>query len=99
MIYKREILEFIAERTRKEKSTGFERISEEFDLEPAGACTHLKRLWQERLIRARGVRPPKYKYRLQFGESIRDLRFRLTSRGRERLDWFEEQDEEEELFL
>ena len=98
MISKQEILEFIAEQSKKEKSTDFELVSEEFDLEPAGACVHLKRLWQERLIRARGIRPPKYRYRLQLGKSIRDLRFRLTSRGRDWLDWFEEQDEEEIFF-
>ena len=98
MISKKEILEFISDRRKKEKSTDFEDIAEEFDLEPGGACVHLKRLWMERLIRARGTRPPKYRYRLQWGESIRDLHFRLTSRGQERLDWFEEQEEEESWF-
>jgi hypothetical protein len=93
---KRDVLEFIADRTSKGRSTTPEKVAEEFDLHPLSACDHLKRLWRERLIRATpSPRPARYHFRLLPGESIEELHFRLARRGRERLDWYEEQDEEE----
>jgi hypothetical protein len=93
---KRDVLEFIAERSAEGRSTTSEKIAEQFDLHPLSACDHLKRLWRERLIRATPSRPARYHFRLLPSESIEELHFRLARRGRERLDWYEEQDEEEE---
>ena len=98
MATKREILELIAERSKKQTSTSFMDISSNFDIHPLTACDHLKRLWRERLIRVRESRPRGKRYRLQTGERISDLRFRLARRGKERLEFYAKQDVEEEGF-
>ena len=94
MVRKRKVLEFIAKQTRNGKSTSFDDIAEELDLHPVSACDHLKRLWRERLIGSSLPRPPKFRYRLQPGESIRGLRFRLASRGNKRLELYRQEEEE-----
>ena len=54
-----------------------------------------KRLWRERLVDASPPRPTRFLYRLQTWETIRDLRFRLSSRGHRRLKWYEQRDTED----
>ena len=93
MVTQEEVLKVIAERTREGLSTSYRILSKELDLSEEAACEHLKRLWRERLIRST-IRPPRYKFRLEPGESIRDLRFDLAARGKERLRWYKERDEE-----
>ena len=96
MVTQRNVLKYIARRTRKELSTTSEDVAEKFDLHLLSACDHLKRLWQERLIRAIPVRPRGSRYRLQTRERLEDLRFLLAPRGKERLEWYQEQEEEGE---
>jgi hypothetical protein len=91
----REVLEFIARRSRRELLTTCEDVAVEFDLHPLTARDHLKRLWWERLIRALPSRQRGSRYRLQSGERISELRFRLAPRGKDRLEWYEKQDEQE----
>ena len=62
---------------------------------PEAACGHLQRLWRERLIESPG-RPERFRCRLEPGEGIRDLRFALSDRGRERLHWYREKEEKNE---
>ena len=91
MIRKREILELIAERTKEGKQTSFRSLVREFGLSEEAACGHMRRLWSERLIECTEYRPSGYEYGLQKRESIRDISFRLTRRGRQRLDWYAEE--------
>jgi len=97
MVKQEEVLRMIARRTKEGHSTSYRTLARELDLSEEAACEHLKRLWRERLIRTT-MRPPRYKFRLERGESIRDLRFDLASRGRERLKWYEKRDDEEGWF-
>jgi hypothetical protein len=84
----REVLELIARRGREGRSTSFRTVALEFLLSDVAACGRLQRLWRERLIVA-GNRPVGFQFRLAPSESVRELRFVLTGRGRERLCWYE----------
>ena len=95
MIKQRKPLELVAKRTRGGKETSYRSLVREWNLSIEAACGHLRRLWEERLIEATSYRVPRSKFRLESGESIRDLRFRLTKRGDARLRWYEERDEED----
>ena len=94
MVTKRTVLRVIAKRTREGRSTSYRILGRELDLSEEAACEHLKRLWRERLIQS-AMRPPRYKFRLEPRESIRDLRFRLTTRGKDHLRWYREKKEKE----
>ena len=94
MVKQEEVLRLIGERTLEGRSTSYRTLARELELSEPAACEHLKRAWRERLIRS-SDRPPRYKFRLEAGESIRDLRFQLSVRGKERLRWYAERDEEE----
>lgn len=95
MVRQEDVLRLIHKRTVKEgRSTSYRSLVKEFGLPEGAACDHLKRAWRERLILST-MRPPRYKYRLEPGESIRDLRFRISSRGKERIRWYDQRDEEE----
>ena len=97
MVTQRNVLTFIAKRTGEGRGVTADELSKEFwlslSLDAAGG--HLKRLWRERLIAASAARPRRYKFRLEPGEPILPLRFRLTARGRDRLRWYERQDRED----
>jgi len=95
MVTKREVLELIAERSEAGRRTSFRSLLRWLPLSFEAACAHLERLWRERLIEATTSRPPQFKFRLEPGERIDDLRFCLTARGAERLDWYAMRDEEE----
>ena len=94
MVKQEEVLKVVAKRSREGLSTSYRSLGRELDLSDEAACEHLKRLWRERLIRST-MRPPRFKFRLEPGESIRDLRFEIAFRGRERLRWYKERDEQE----
>jgi len=91
-----EVLELIAERMERGKSTSSAEVVEEYDLEETAACGHLKRLWRERLVETVSSRPLRFKFRLTPGESLRDLRFKIAPRGKARLRWIEGQEEQED---
>jgi len=93
IVTKREVLELIGKRTQEDKDTSFQTLVSEFWLSPEAARSHLKRLWRDRLVRSTGY-PATYRQGLGPGESIRELEFRLSRRGRERLRWYEAKDEE-----
>ena len=93
MLTQGEVLELIAERTDRGLSTSVEGIAEEFDLDEVASSGHLRRLWRERLIQGPQPRPRRFKFRLAPGERLRDLHFRVTARGRERLEWKESEED------
>ena len=95
MVEQREILELIAERTRNAKDTSFRTLVRECDLSPESACGHLKRLWREGLIRTTEF-PVRRRLSLGPGESIRNLQFIVSKRGRARLLWYKERDRKEQ---
>jgi hypothetical protein len=99
MVTQRKVLTFIAKRTGEGRGVTAHELSEEFwlSLSLDAACGHLKRLWRERLIVASAARSRRYRFRLEPGEPILPLRFRLTARGRDRLRWHERQDEDGSL--
>lgn len=96
LIRQRQVLEAIAERTSRRKASSFRDLVRELDLTEPAACDHLKRLWRERLIKAYGYRPARFHFRLEPGESLRELRFRLSLRGRKRLRWWKRRDMEQD---
>jgi hypothetical protein len=94
---KRDVLKVIGSRTLERKSTSFLNLTDELLVSEDAACSHLKRLWRERLIK-RTEYPSSY---LDAGRelSIRDLDFRITRRGVERLDRWKEEDKRKGWFL
>jgi hypothetical protein len=95
IVDQRSVLKLMAARSRAGKSTSYRSLVRELELSPEAACGHLQRLWRERLIESWG-RPESYGFRLGPGESIRELRFELSNRGKERLCWYRHRDEQEE---
>ena len=94
MVTQQEVLEFIADQTRRGRSISFKDLVPEFALSPEAGCDHLKRLWRDRLIEALPSRPSRFHFRLRPGESLRELRFRLAPRGEARLEWYSKRDED-----
>ena len=82
---KREVLELIEERTKEGKETSFGTLVHELGLSPEAACSHLRRLWRERLIKSADW-PSSYGRAAAFHPSIRELDFRITRRGLARLE-------------
>jgi hypothetical protein len=78
MIRKCEILKLIGERSREKRETSYRTLARFLDVSEEAACLHLLRLWQARLIKTVSGRVEGTEYRLQHGESIRDLAFRLS---------------------
>ena len=95
MVTKREVLELIADRSRDGKETSFRTLVWELDLSEEAACSHLRRLWRERLIRSPG-RAFLYRPQLETGESLRELSFRIRQRGVGRIQRWKEKDKEKE---
>jgi hypothetical protein len=89
MVTQREVLAFIAGRTADSRAVGVGQVSDQFLLSAEAAAGHLWRLWRERLIEPLSSRPARFRFRLEPGESISPLRFRVTRRGRERLRWYD----------
>ena len=88
---KREVLELIGERAGEGKRTSFRTLVAELLISPDAACSHLKRLWRDRLIKSTDYRSS-YRRAAAFGPSIRELEFRITRRGLERLERWKELD-------
>jgi DNA-binding MarR family transcriptional regulator len=95
MVQQREVLQLIRARGREGRTTSYRTLVRHFELSPESACGHLKRLWREGLIRSSEI-PASRGRALGPGESIRDLRFELTRRGKARLGWYEDRDREAE---
>ena len=90
---KRDVLRLIGKRTREGKRTSFRALEEELWLSADAACSHLKRLWRERLIRSTEG-PSGYQEAARYKTSIRDLTFRISRRGVERLEHWKSLEEE-----
>jgi hypothetical protein len=97
MVTQRTVLAFIGEHRGTGRGVNAQDLSGEFrlflSLEAAGG--HLKRLWRERLIETTSARPLRYRFRLESGEPILQLRFKLTARGRARLGWYKRHDDDQ----
>lgn len=93
MVTKREVLELIAGRSEGGRETSYRSLVRRLPLSFEAACAHLERLWLERLIEATTSRPVRFRFRLEPGERLSDLRFWLTPRGADRLDWYVTRDE------
>jgi hypothetical protein len=96
MVTQRDVLTFIAKRAGEGYAVTAPNLAAEFwlALSLEAACGHLKRLWRERLIETTGARPARYRFRLEPGEPLLPLRFKLAARGRERLRWYERRDDD-----
>ncbi len=95
MVTQRDVLTFLAGRTAEGRAVDVSAVCSEFWLSPEAARGHLRRLWQERLIEPIAARPPRFRFRLQAGEAIGQLPFRIAARGRQRLRWYERQEPDE----
>ena len=97
MVTKPEVLNFISVRSGENRSTSYRTLVHEFpDLSEEAACDHLKRLWHQRLINSTEAREQEFEFRLKPGESLRDLRFEITARGKARLRWWKKQEQDDE---
>jgi hypothetical protein len=91
MVIQRNVLGVIAERTAAGRLVDVGQVSDRFSLSSEAAAGHLWRLWRERLIEPLAPRRPRFRFRLEPGESMAALRFRITQRGRRRLRWHDQQ--------
>jgi len=94
MVTQREVLHFMADARAAGRWVGVRDVGDQFWLSPAAAAGHLRRLWRERLIEPVLLRPTGFQFRLEPGESIAALSFRITPRGRERLRWYDRADDD-----
>ena len=93
MVTKPEVLKLVVRRSRENRATSYRTLVREFfPLSEEAACGHLKRLWDQRLIEPRGPRELEYRYRLEPGESLRELRFEITARGEARWRWWKKEE-------
>lgn len=93
------VLELLEARSKKDQTTSYRSLVRDLELTGESACDCFKRLLRERLIEPAGYRPPRYHFRLLPNESIRELRFQLTRRGRERLRHLRKERKKEEGWL
>lgn len=96
MVSKREILELLEELGEWGNSLGAHELARRFRLSEDDAARRLERMWREQLIEPTRPRPFRSRFRRQPGERVQDMKFRLTDRGRERLEWYRGLDETEE---
>jgi hypothetical protein len=94
MVTQREVLSFIAEARAAGRWVGVRHVGDQFWLSSEAAAGHLRRLWRERLIEPVLPRPTRFRFRLEPGESIAALSFRITPRGRQRLRWYARADDD-----
>jgi len=94
MVTQREVLTFITKRTAEGRNVTAQDLAGEFWMAAEAAGGHLRRLWRERLVETSSARPPRFRFRLEPGEPLLPLRFRVTARGRQRLRWYERQEED-----
>jgi len=90
MVVQCDVLAFITERATDGRAVGVSQVADRFGLSSEAAAGHLWRLWRERLIEAVLPRPARFRFRLEPGEAMADLRFRITPRGRQRLRWYDQ---------
>ncbi len=88
MVVQEEVLRFVADRSDRRQAVSFADLIGEFNLDPGSAVDHLERAWRDRLIQTVSDRRPRFRFRLEPGETVRGLKFRLSRRGRERLAWY-----------
>ena len=90
------VLKLMARLENEYRLTSVRTLIRELDLSESAAAGQLRRLWRERLIERDCERRRGLRFRLAPGEIISELRFQLTSRGRERLKWCERNRKKEE---
>ena len=89
MVKRAAVLKFLAQESERGRSVSYRDVAEAFGLSPEAACGHLARLWRDRLIVDVSPGRRRFKFRLEPGESVMHLDFRLTERGWKRLRWYE----------
>jgi hypothetical protein len=94
---KREALKLIGKRSLENRPVSYRTLTRELLVSDDAARSRLLRLWHDRLIRSVD-HPPTYVEARRQGQSIRDLSFRITRRGIERLEEWKRQEEETEMF-
>ncbi len=92
MVSQEAVLKLPARRAERGRSISSEDLAREFSLSLQAGSGRLARLWRNQLVEAQGDRRSRFRFRLEPGERLRDLRFDLTTRGRERLQWYDEQE-------
>ncbi len=95
MVTQKKVLKFVATQGGNRQPVSYRELVEEFGLSPEAACGHLERLWRARLIEALTPRRTRFRFRLEPGENVRELRFRLAGRGQARLRWYRHKEDKE----
>jgi len=85
------VLRLFDRRARESRLVTLEDVAQELDITDQAAVDCLERLWRLRLIAPLSGRPTGYKWRRAPHERVGALRFRLTPRGEERLQWWANQ--------
>jgi DNA-binding transcriptional ArsR family regulator len=96
MVTQRDVLTYIAKRSVERPGITAEDLVRRFWMSRDSACRHLKRLWRDRLVETDSMRRRGFRFRPEPGEPILQLHFSLAARGKERVRWYELQDEQSE---
>jgi hypothetical protein len=94
VVTQRDVLTFFMNSAADGRAVTAQDLAREFWLSQDAAGGHLRRLWRERLLDTVSARPPRFRFRLEPGEGLHTLRFRITVRGRQRLRWYERHDDD-----
>jgi hypothetical protein len=98
MVTQRKVLTFVAGQTGKGRLVVVSDIAGHFWLSAEAAAGHVRRLWHERLVESVSTRARRFRFKLEPGEAIASIQFRLAARGRQRLHWYEQQDKAQSGF-
>jgi hypothetical protein len=93
VVTQRDVLTFFARRAAEGRTVTLQDLAREIWSSQDAGGRHLHRLWRERLLEAVSARPPRFRFRLEPGEGLHSLHFRITARGRQRLRWYERHDD------
>jgi len=96
MVTKHDVLEHFADAAASDKSVNAYELTARFRCSMKSAVKHLAGLWRGQLIEATKPRPRRFQFRLQPGEQLEAMRFKLTHRGRRRLEWYRGEESSDE---
>ena len=83
------VLRLFADRAKAGRLISYKDVAQLLDITDQAAVDTLIRLWRSRLIWPVGPKRRRgFTWRLEEGERVGALRFRITPRGEERLRWF-----------
>ncbi len=93
---KRDLLELFLDVEAMNRGVTAGHLMEHVHLSRKNSVKRLTELWRDQLIRPEGNRPRGFRFTPAAGERIESLRFRITARGRDRLNFLRRREDGQE---